>query len=374
MTNTTQKESIYLSLNENYVSDWTVGNAVRELIQNCIDSGQEFSVEINQITPDSFNLDVTTKNSKLPRESLLLGTTTKSEKDVGSFGEGYKLAMLVLIRAGVKVQIINSNEIWQPHISRSPVFDANVLTIDIETVGINYPVLTYHLSDITALQLQEIEESYLGFQLIKPEHIIRTKYGDILCKAEQEGKIYIEGLFVKKLDFKYGYNLRKEDFKLDRDRRFVDFSAVKWKATEMWLEVGLDKIEFIYSKLIERCTDFVDLRYRTNNTVLVKKLFDKFETDNPGKLPVVAKNDLTFLGYNEVDLVEVSGCLYDLLVYDSRYFEIKKSLNTGNLLTVREAIQKLYNSYETLASKGETFPFEFITEFEQLINNLDNYR
>lgn len=104
-------ECYELSLTPNYVSDWTFNDALRELIQNGIDQ--------ETIRPDNkFSIDydegkevirLVNKNAKLKISTLLLGKTNKSndEDTVGQFGEGYKIAALVLNRLGKTFTIYN---------------------------------------------------------------------------------------------------------------------------------------------------------------------------------------------------------------------------------------------------------------------------
>lgn len=118
-------ECYELSLTPNYVSDWTFNDALRELIQNGIDQ--------ETIRPDNkFSIDydegkevirLVNKNAKLKISTLLLGKSNKSndEDTVGQFGEGYKIAALVLNRLGKTFTIYNNEkkEIWTSRFKNS---------------------------------------------------------------------------------------------------------------------------------------------------------------------------------------------------------------------------------------------------------------
>lgn len=100
-----------LNLNKNYCNHWGVWEAIREIIQNGLDqqttnSDNQVSVDYNQNTKI---LSISNKNSTLERKTLLLGASNKSEdKDtIGQFGEGYKIALLVLTKLGINVVIKN---------------------------------------------------------------------------------------------------------------------------------------------------------------------------------------------------------------------------------------------------------------------------
>ena len=84
-----------MSLDANYVSDWTAQDAFRELFQNAIDWGN-WSHSIKDGT-----LCIISHNANLSPSTLLLGSSSKKDgTTIGKWGEGYKLAMLVLVRLG----------------------------------------------------------------------------------------------------------------------------------------------------------------------------------------------------------------------------------------------------------------------------------
>ena len=91
-----------LSLSRNYVSSWGIEEAIRELLQNAKDSNGEDVIDIDK---SSGTITITNKNTSIPSSTLLLGNTSKGDDldKIGQFGEGYKLALLVLV---LNIQII----------------------------------------------------------------------------------------------------------------------------------------------------------------------------------------------------------------------------------------------------------------------------
>ena len=115
-----------LSLSPEYVSHWGIVEAVREIFQNAIDQAavQEdnpmfFSYEKNEVKSAGWGmtyeqdgvLRIGNRDSILDAKSLLLGATTKrdDQKTIGQFGEGYKIATLVLLRSGKQSGIVRAD-------------------------------------------------------------------------------------------------------------------------------------------------------------------------------------------------------------------------------------------------------------------------
>lgn len=114
-----------LTLTPNYVSDWTFNDALRELIQNgtdqeVLDKENKFQIIYNE---KEKTLRLVNQKSVLKINTLLLGRSSKAnnEDTVGQFGEGYKIAALVLNRLGKTFTIYNNEkgEIWESRFKNS---------------------------------------------------------------------------------------------------------------------------------------------------------------------------------------------------------------------------------------------------------------
>ncbi|MGW2657010.1 ATP-binding protein [Streptomyces sp. NPDC001478] len=76
-----------------YVKDWTAKRALKELVSNAIDASSTYSV-----TWSEGHLTIEDDGLGIPYEGLLFGGSAKDSRHIGQFGEGKKLAMLVLAR------------------------------------------------------------------------------------------------------------------------------------------------------------------------------------------------------------------------------------------------------------------------------------
>lgn len=221
-----------LSLHRNYVAHWGVANAVRELIQNAIDSDGEFFYEFRYTAEDKHALRLRSSGVTLDTKTLLLGATDKRNdaSKIGSFGEGYKIALLVLTREECPVIVRNGYVTWEPYFAHSQEFDDVLLHIN-ETEEVGYNDLEFIISDISTAEKLEIIESCLLMQSSVGK-VTGTPQGDIL--HDKPGKLYVGDLFICNTELQYGYNIKPELIKLERDRQTVDSFNLKWITKDMW--------------------------------------------------------------------------------------------------------------------------------------------
>lgn len=118
-------------ISPNYVKGWDITQALREIIQNYLDTLQEFKCR-GRITWANGYATVKDNGPGLEMKHLALGISEKSDMAKGQFGEGLKLALLVLAREKRKVEIQTQNQVIQPEILHDPHFDTEILALDVE--------------------------------------------------------------------------------------------------------------------------------------------------------------------------------------------------------------------------------------------------
>lgn len=219
-------KKLELTIASDYVPSWTIVDGIRELFQNALDQG-DYNWHFAAGT-----LTLTSRNTSLSTSSLLLGASTKAgdPATVGQFGEGYKIATLVLLRSGKQVEIHTANEVWRPRLVKSRRYGADVLTFFIDH-GVRTKDLIVNVYGLTPEEWDLITASNLH---IRQDYSVMhsTEIGDII---NIPGKVFVNGLFVCDFaPYQYGYNFKPGQLRLDRDRKLATDFDLKWLASRMW--------------------------------------------------------------------------------------------------------------------------------------------
>lgn len=252
------KRKIYeLTLSENYVKDWGIEEAIREVMQNAIDSetdGNEMEISYNSGT-----LRVANRGCNLIVSDLILGSTSKGGGGyIGSKSEGMKLAVLVLLRNGLTPTIYTNGQKWEASFRKSRKFKVKTLHIDVYEDG-DYE------RDIIEFEINGLD--YSLFKTIRSKNIAilenmghsvgrveESEYGDILLNEDYSGKFFVEGLFIQEdSTFKYGYNFKSEHVKLDRDRKAINYYELKELTAKAMS--SQDNIEIVHKSISKSYID-----------------------------------------------------------------------------------------------------------------------
>lgn len=322
-----------LSLVKDYVSHWGVKEAVRELIQNALDSASPFVYEWLRAEGEPITLRLNSEFSSLSPQTLLLGATSKAEdKDaIGSFGEGYKIALLVLTRMGYEVGILNGDKLWKPRFRFNRNFGCEVLVID-ETQLPNKVNngLTFQVEGLTDDDQVAITASCIRMQ----DHIgaiKQTVYGDILL--ERPGELYVGGLFICETELEFGYNVKPEHIRLERDRRTVDGWDLKILTRDMWFETrDYDRIADLVG---QECPDLAYVKYGAPDIVR-EACYQHFRRAHPGAVIAETQAQLEQL-VKEKFTVYVGGPAYYSAVSSAPSYRAENH----NLHRVKQPLQTL---------------------------------
>src|SRR5574343_699269 len=148
---------IELTIKVTYLPNWGAYEGLRELIQNARDAEVEHNAPMT-VTFQSGKVVITNVGSTLDKRDLLLGQTTKVGRSdlIGKFGEGLKLGVLALVRAGHAVRIVTGNESWIPVIEESETFKEPVLVFKTRALQGTHNRVSIEIDGISRQEWEQI--------------------------------------------------------------------------------------------------------------------------------------------------------------------------------------------------------------------------
>lgn len=319
---------IELSLASDYVPSWTIVDAIRELFQNALD--QEVQMPDNKASWSYENgtLRICNKHSVLTTKTLLLGTSSKGSDSntIGQYGEGYKIATLVLLRNAKQITIYNygAREVWKPRFVKSRRFGADILTFFIDK---EYPWKQVPDNDLTIEVTGLTDEEW--FKQIVPSNLHlqsdvkieeSNEFGEALGSPEHAGLVFVNGLFVCKYDpYTFGYNFKPGNLKLDRDRKLASDFDLRWLASKFWVN-NPRAIDFIEQGLAD-VSYISDMSWYGSSADTSRKAFDRFRlVHGPRAIPVTEQEEADKVPHGYKPVI-VNSNYKNLIVRSSAYVE-----------------------------------------------------
>ncbi len=291
-----------LSLSPEYVLNWGFWEACRELLQNSIDQCRVKPIckQVFQHDASSNTLTIGTTNCKLEPRTLLLGMSSKRSDDnlIGQFGEGYKLALLVLTRLQYEVVIYNGDTIWLPSFEYSELYDEHLLVIEV--------VVNPSPSDGVSFQIRDVGSD--EFDSLTEKYLIGEPTNKIYDEDFMKGRVFVSGLFVCDVEgLEYGYNFAPGRIRLDRDRGMASSFEVTYEASRLWERSGRN--EQLYDNLR---ADMLDTRHVTFAQPSTNRyIVGRYLNEHPNAIPVASQDEIDRHRGCKVQLV--SQPLRDLL-------------------------------------------------------------
>lgn len=215
---------IKFGISENYVPNWGVVQAIREIYQNFIDYG-EFQVETEPIA--NGNLRVSLINGFIPEswEFLKIGFSRKGDGAIGKHGEGLKLAGLVFNRAGYDFRVSTLLGSAVPEFYEDEFLGKCYgLKIDKVLTTSNFIVsFTCNEEDIKVFNVERIKEEDIKHKSV---------YGNIVNRPD--GNIYVGGLYVCNISkLKYALDFKPNFIELGRDREIPSTWDIEYYANQI---------------------------------------------------------------------------------------------------------------------------------------------
>ena len=366
-----------LGMSMEYVGNWGITEAVREIFQNCYDE-EIVNPENKMLCEYNEELQVLrigNRNSTLSTKTLLLGCSSKRDdkRTIGTHGEGYKVATIVLLRNNIGIRILNYNdrEVWTAKVVNSKRYGCPIGVYDIEQLGIfkKQPEfnLVFELVGITKEMYDLIKENNLHLQDDLGE-VYNGNSGRCLLDEKFKGKIYVNGLFVcTNPNLTYGYDIVANLVKLDRDRGLIDSFDLQWTLGRVIYETG--NIDFINS--VKSTWDGVYIRIYMASVTSDKSVNKAIYFDSYEKFREKYGNDAVAVNStDEFNILKKQG-YNPVMVRDSDYHYITNcpeyttvSIEPITKDSVLKSLDDWYNKYYTY------LPTEALDSFNDIIENL----
>ena len=364
-----------LTIDPNYVSHWTVTDALREIFQNALDESSLSPENSMEVIRDGTNLKICTKNAKLPKSTLLIGNSTKRDDDttIGKEGEGYKLASLVLVREGhsVTIQNFSVKEVWTPKIINSRRYGSELLVFDTTRWMIKSTPnhdLTFIVGGITDEIYEELQKKILHIRDEKVEKFDIGK-GSVLTEADECGRVYVNGLYVVTVEgYKYGYDLKPEDIKLDRDRRGVSDFDLSWQTGNMWAKSGDENLLTELLKGGYKDVEYIQTSSFGFHSEILNKVSATFCARHDNKAyPVTTQDELEHVKskYSDVVPVIVPDSMALVIKSGSAFRETEENLHTvssGNRKTPKQWLEQFKSEVKYNLSSDDIISLDRIIE------------
>ncbi len=359
-----------LTVDSNYVQDWGIPQAVREFFQNSIDGETEdpSNKSFFNYDEETQTLEIGNLKSVLNIESLLLGCTTKidNESMVGQFGEGYKLATVVLLRNGKSVTFYNygNKEVWNTKLIKSrryngrlvPVFD-----VDKKFVWQKVPHnnLVISIKEITTDEYNEIKKYILKLNDVGETLTDAFDLGTILLNEKYKGDVFVSGLLVCHNDSLHcGYDIPSKYMKLERDRHTVSDFDLFWHTSRIWSHFK-DHPKF---KEIFYSEEPTDVKYLYNWRVLDDGMLEQFYAKyGKDAIPVSTQEEFdTVKSYGGKPVI-VTSLLRN--TFDDIYTGFMRSTSSKTAMTCYDRLTKWM---EDLTEQVDV-PQDLYDEFQKIL-------
>jgi len=222
-----------LTIKSDYCKDWTIKEALREIIQNSLDTKTPVHFE-----PQGDNWIIRDEGAGIILSDFLIGQTSKATDStvIGQFGEGLKLACLVLARENRKISIASKDKRYAFVFEYNEQWEAKLLTIFVDDIEpITGTVVTVECTD------EQLDDAKHLFRLLTPKvKEIAGKDGIIL---EDAGKIFVNGLLVTELEGIFGYDFVGQKELVNRDRNAINDNKIKESIAKVWS--GIKDVDII---------------------------------------------------------------------------------------------------------------------------------
>lgn len=223
-------KKIDTGISSKHATNWTVGEAMREIVQNWIDVRREFDCTGSIVWLDGF-ASVKDGGPGMQMQHLAFGESQKAAGSIGQFGEGLKSALIVLARNGRKVEIRTMGKVISPTIEMSENFQTETLHFNLTDMPARLMARWTGTSIRVQCSREELDAGKAYFSQFKPRsEYVKFQWIEKGTISLPGGSVYVSGSEVARIPGAiYSYHLVSNAAKkaISRDRNNMDMAVAE---------------------------------------------------------------------------------------------------------------------------------------------------
>lgn len=269
---------------QNILHDWSVSDAIREIIANAIDEAnltatQSPKVDYNEVnkvlTISDFGRGIRIENFSQNENN----EKTNSKQMIGKFGIGLKDSIAVLFNSGKNVIFTSAFGHFCPILANKSGIDEQIRTIHIQYNPENKIAIgtTVTIENCSKDEYLKALDNFLIFA--PPKSIFKCEIGEIFIKNDISSEIFLNGMKISNDDdFLFSYNITNPDSKLkasiNRERKSLSRSIysnsiIKLLSKAIENKTNPDLATWISDYILKNCTNTKNNEW---SYVAIKKL------------------------------------------------------------------------------------------------------
>ncbi len=220
----TNKINGNIGISPEYVKGWEIEEAIREIVQNYLDSRKEFDCD-GYVKWEDGLATVKDYGPGLELRHLVMGISEKGEDSIGQFGEGLKLALLVFAREGREIEIWSNGKRITPEIRYNESFETDLISLSIEELPPHWAANHTGTSIKFECKEEELDDGKSYFLDYFKRSNEEFNWLDKDFASLPGGSVWVNGSKVGEIEnSKFSYHLNNKEAKkaINRDRGVVD--------------------------------------------------------------------------------------------------------------------------------------------------------
>lgn len=219
-----EKDKITYPISKNYIENWTYLDAGREILANASDAARTKTT----IKYENGQCIVEDDGEGIQKKNFVIGNSQKTDEQIGTFGEGIKMAALVMARDDRDMYIETVGYTYKPILEDSKEFGTEVFSIKYKKNKRKKG--TRIIFNATEEETNNIRNLFIMFR----EDIIKKDYGKIEVITNEHSNIYVNGLKSASLETIYSYNIKEKSLVNTRDRNHIDDSKLSVVLSDLY--------------------------------------------------------------------------------------------------------------------------------------------